>query len=194
VVEHGIVDPGLLYTGDLARTAVVVNEPMRRGRAVGTDLLPLLAEVAPVDVFGMRVTGLAEHLGLLGNRLSAVEDHGQAEMHRQLARRRVYAHTSRWTSLGLSLLEAMHLGMPVVVLACTAAALAVPPAAGCVTVRPDRMAAAISRFIANSDAARQAGLAARAHALEYYGLERFLADWDVVLDLVATRQPVTLVQ
>ena len=34
VVEHGIVDPGHLYSGDWARAAVVVNDPVRRGRAV----------------------------------------------------------------------------------------------------------------------------------------------------------------
>ena len=36
-----------------------------------------------------------------------------------MARRRLYLHPVRWTSLGLSLLEAMHLGMPVVALATT---------------------------------------------------------------------------
>ena len=30
VIEHGIVDPGARYTGELARMAVVVNEPARR--------------------------------------------------------------------------------------------------------------------------------------------------------------------
>src|SRR6266540_3154898 len=35
----------------------------------------------------------------------------------ELARRRVYLHPVRWTSLGLSLVEAMHLAMPVVALA-----------------------------------------------------------------------------
>src|SRR4029450_3816691 len=35
VIEHGIIDPGHLYTGDLPRAAVVVNDPVRRGRAVG---------------------------------------------------------------------------------------------------------------------------------------------------------------
>src|SRR5690606_38982310 len=37
VIEHGIVDPGYRYTGELARAAVVINDPVRRGRAVGTD-------------------------------------------------------------------------------------------------------------------------------------------------------------
>ncbi|MBD0292494.1 MAG: glycosyltransferase [Jiangellaceae bacterium] len=185
VIEHGIVDPGYAYTGELPRAAVVVNEPIRRGRAVGADLWPALTDAAPVDVFGMRVSGLAEHLGARADRLCAYEDPGQAEMHRQLARRRVYVHTSRWTSLGLSLLEAMHLGMPVVVLACTEAAVAVPRAAGLLTMRPDEMAAAITRFVHEPAAARAAGAAARAHALEHYGLDRFLADWDAVLAEVA---------
>ena len=45
--------PGHRYTGDWARAAVVVNDPVRRGRAVGTDLLAELADALPVDVFGM---------------------------------------------------------------------------------------------------------------------------------------------
>ncbi len=40
VVEHGVVDPGPLYTGELERFGVVINEPVRAGRVVGTDLLP----------------------------------------------------------------------------------------------------------------------------------------------------------
>ncbi|HEX8867750.1 MAG TPA: glycosyltransferase family 1 protein, partial [Lentzea sp.] len=50
VIEHGVVDPGPLYTGELARAASVINEPVRRGRIVGADLLP---RFAPIDVFGM---------------------------------------------------------------------------------------------------------------------------------------------
>lgn len=62
VVEHGIVDPGHRWTGELERAAVVVNEPIRRGRTTGTDLLPVFSRAAPLDVFGMRTEGLAEHL------------------------------------------------------------------------------------------------------------------------------------
>jgi glycosyltransferase involved in cell wall biosynthesis len=182
VVEHGIVDPGPLYSGDVARAAVVVNDPVRRGRAVGTDLLPLLADSAPLDVFGMKVAGLEQALGLSGDRLATFEDLPQDHLHRELARRRVYVHTSRWTSLGLSLLEAMHLGMPVVALATTEAVAAVPPGAGVVSNRPDELAAAMTRFLHDPDEARAVGAAARAAALAGYGLGRFLADWDALLD------------
>ena len=181
VIEHGIVDPGELYTGELARAGVVVNEPVRRGRYTGGDLLPRFAAEAPLDVFGMGLAGLHERYGLDPERVALHEDPPQAAMHTELARRRVYVHPVRWTSLGLSLLEAMHLGMPVVGLATTEAIEAVPAEAGVLSTRPDRLAAALREFVHDPDAARLAGKAARSAALERYGLERFLADWDRLL-------------
>jgi glycosyltransferase involved in cell wall biosynthesis len=172
------VDPGQLFTGELPRAAVVVNEPIRRHRVTGTDLLAALADAAPLDVFGMGLAGLHEAYGLDPARVALHPDVRQDRMHRLLAARRVYVHPLRWTSLGLSLLEAMHLGMPVVAVATTEAVDAVPPEAGCVSVRPERLHAAVRRFIEDPEAARLAGKAARAAALERYGLPRFLADWD----------------
>jgi hypothetical protein len=184
VIEHGIVDPGERYTGELARAAVVTNEPVRRGRTVGADLLPGLARVAPVDVFGMGLAGLHETYGLDPDRVTLHDDPPQAAMHAELARRRVYVHPVRWTSLGLSLLEAMHLGMPVVGLATTEAVEAVPAEAGVLSTRPERLWEAVREFMHDEDAARLAGKAARAAALERYGLDRFLSDWDVLLEEV----------
>jgi hypothetical protein len=181
VIEHGIVDPGERYTGELARAAVVTNEPVRRGRTVGADLLPGLAQAAPVDVFGMGLAGLHERYGLDPARVALHDDPPQAAMHAELARRRVYVHPVRWTSLGLSLLEAMHLGMPVVGLATTEAVEAVPADAGVLSTRPERLWEAVRHFVDDEDAARLAGKAARAAALERYGLDRFLADWDRLL-------------
>ncbi|WP_369130697.1 glycosyltransferase [Modestobacter roseus] len=181
VIEHGIVDPGERYTGELARAAVVVNEPVRRGRYTGGDLLPLFADAAPLDVFGMGLAGLHERYGLSPERVALHDDPPQAAMHAELARRRVYVHPVRWTSLGLSLLEAMHLGLPVVGLATTEAVEAVPAEAGVISTRPDRLAQAVRDFVHDPDRARLAGKAARAAALERYGLDRFLADWDALL-------------
>jgi len=181
VIEHGIVDPGERYTGELARAAVVVNEPVRRGRTTGGDLLPGLAAAAPVDVFGMGLSGLHETYGLDPGRVTLHDDPPQAAMHAELARRRVYVHPVRWTSLGLSLLEAMHLGLPVVGLATTEAVEAVPADAGVLSTRPERLWAAVREFLHDEDAARLAGKAARAAALERYGLDRFLHEWDGLL-------------
>lgn len=176
VIEHGVPDPGYRYTGELAAAAVVINEPVRRGRVTGTDLLPTLTSRLRVDLFGMST----EPLGGLDLPHKALLD--------ELPRRRVYAHPVRWTSLGLSLIEAMHLGMPVVALATTEVPAAVPPEAGATATSPSALAAACRGFIEDPDAARRAGLAARGHALRRYGLGRFRTDWDRLLARVIAGQ------
>jgi hypothetical protein len=195
VVEHGIVDPGHRYTGELARAAVVVNDPVRRWRVTGTDLLPRFLEVAPLDVFGMRVDRLPQVLGVADRVVATVgaappaaasglrtfEDLPQSEMHTALARRRVYVHPLRWTSLGLSLLEAMHLGLPVVALDSTEVSEAVPAGAGIVSTRVDALTDAVRWLVGDLDAARAIGGRAREAALGRYGLARFVDDWDRVL-------------
>jgi glycosyltransferase involved in cell wall biosynthesis len=182
VIEHGIVDPGYRYSGTVERAAVVINEPARRGRVTGTDLLPRLAAAAPVDLFGIG----SERAGD-GDRVRA---HGDLPHDRrlldELARRRLYLHPVRWTSLGLSLLEAMHLGMPVVALATTEVVEAVPPEAGVLSTRVDTLAEAARELLGDPERARVMGKAARAAALGRYGLDRFLRDWDELLEGVAT--------
>ncbi|WP_199430118.1 glycosyltransferase [Qaidamihabitans albus] len=176
VIPHGIADPGYAYTGELERAAVLINEPVRRGRIVGTDLLPVFAEAAPIDLYGMGLDGLDL------DRVTPVGDLDQDALHREMARRRVYVHTARWTSLGLSLLEAMHLGLPPVALACTEAAMAVPPEAGVVSTDVAALTSAVRTLIAEPERAVHMGKSAREHALAHYGLEPFLRNWDVLLD------------
>jgi Glycosyl transferases group 1 len=175
VIEHGIVDPGYRYTGGTPRAAVVINEAGRRARVTGTDLLDRFAgDGVPIDLFGMD----AEALGGVG-------DVPQHRLHDEMARRRVYLHPIRWTSLGLSLIEAMHLGMPVVALATTEAPEAVPAAAGVLSTSVERLADAARGFLADAERAREAGVAAREAALRRFGLQRFLDDWDDLLVEVA---------
>jgi glycosyltransferase involved in cell wall biosynthesis len=171
VIEHGIVDPGPRYVGELPRGAAVINEARRRARVTGTDLLD---RFAPLDLFGIDAASVG-----------GIEDLPQARLHDEMARRRVYVHPIRWTSLGLSLLEAMHLGMPVVALGTTEVHEAVPPEAGVVSTKVDVLTGAMRRLIEDRDEAAERGRAARAAALERYGLDRFLADWDVLLEEVA---------
>ena len=182
VIEHGIVDPGDRYSGEVPAAAMVVNEPARRGRVTGTDLLERLGAAVPVDLFGMQTQHLAGAPGV-----RSVADLAQDRLHAEMARRRLYLHPVRWTSLGLSLLEAMHLGMPVVALATTEVVEAVPPEAGVVSTRVEVLADAARRLVADPEQARLMGKAARAAATARYGLGRFLADWDALLEEVRGR-------
>jgi glycosyltransferase involved in cell wall biosynthesis len=176
VIEHGIVEPAARWTGELDRLAVVTNEPLRRGRVTGTDLFPRFAAVAPLDVFGMGVAGLA------GDRITAYDDLPQARMHAAVAQRRAYLHLCRWTSLGLSLIEAMQMGMPVIALATTEAVAAVPPGAGVLATRVDTLVEAAQWLIDEPEQGCLLGTRAREVSLARYGLDRFLADWDRLLE------------
>jgi glycosyltransferase involved in cell wall biosynthesis len=181
VVPHGVLDPGYRYTGELAAGGVVVNEPGRRGRMVGADLVPRFASAGPVDVFGMKAESFAAELGL-GDRVRGFETiRTQDEMHTELARRRAYLHLTRWTSLGLSLIEAMMLGMPVIALATTEASQAIPAIAGCVSTRVENLIQQFGVLLQDRDAAVAAGSAGRQAALAQFGIGRFLSDWDRVL-------------
>jgi glycosyltransferase involved in cell wall biosynthesis len=143
----------------------------------GTDLLPRFARAAPIDLFGMD----AGALGGLG-------DVPQEQMHDDLGRRRVYTHPIRWTSLGLSLLEAMHLGMPVVALATTEVVEAVPPGAGVISTDVDVLVDAVRGYMGDPERAAEDGLRARDAALARYGLGRFIGDWDATLRSVVGRE------
>ena len=174
VIEHGIVDPGYRFSGELPRVAAVINEPVRRARVAGTDLLEPLSRAVSLDLFGM---GSAP--------LGGVDDLVQDKLHDELARRRAYVHPFRWTSLGLTLIEAMHLGMPVVAVAATDVVEAVPPGTGVISTDIERLGDAIAEFAHDVDTARATGRRARAYALRRYGLGRFLSDWDALLEEVA---------
>jgi hypothetical protein len=173
VILNGVVDPGYRYTGVLPHLGVVINEAARRGRATGTDLLEHFRAAGPVDLFGID----AERFG--------GADLAQDRMHDELARRRCCLHPNRWTSLSLSLIEAMHLGLPVVALATTEVPEAVPGSCGIVSNDVDALVAAARELLHDPDRARAMGVNARAFARQRHGLERFLSEWDAMLKEVA---------
>jgi Glycosyl transferases group 1 len=182
VVEHGIPDPGHLYSGHVETIAFACNEPVRRTRVAGTDLAARIARSVPVHLYGMKTDGVER---VIPHGLAGAEELAQADLHKRMAEHRAYLHPYRWTSLGLALLEAMTLGMPVLVLAATAAPEAVPAGAGLVTADVDELAATARVLVADPALARARGEVARAHALQRFGLARFLSDWDRLLEEVA---------
>lgn len=187
VIAHGIADPGYLYSGRVAAAATMINEPVRRNRTVGTDLLGPLSRAAPIDVWGIGTDALNHP----DHRVPGVTGHGDA-LHADLlaavAARRVYLHTARWTSLGLSLIEAMYLGMPVVCVGSTMAPLVVPGEAGVVSADIATLGNALTGFVTDAAAATLAGKAAREFATAHFTLERFLDEWEAVIDALCERK------
>jgi glycosyltransferase involved in cell wall biosynthesis len=151
---------------------LAVNTSARRWRVTGADLLPRFAP-GPVDAFGIDADRLPGALGEAGRHVRFAGNVAPEELYAALARRRVYLHLNRWTSLGLSLLQAMHLGMPVVVLGTTEAWRAVPPGAGVISSNVADLVRTARRLLANPAEAAERGLAARAAVVERYGDEVF---------------------
>jgi hypothetical protein len=183
VINHGVPDPGQLYVGDLSAAATMINEPVRRWRTVGADLLAPLSRHAPIDVWGIGT----EDLNAAPHRVERVVGRGDLpspRLMKEVARRRVYLHTARWTSLGLSLLEAMFLGMPIVAVASTMTPLVVPPEAGVVSADLTTLALAVEAFCVDHGSAVAAGKAAREYATAHFGVDRFHAEWDRLIEEV----------
>ncbi|OJZ75334.1 glycosyl transferase [Mycobacterium paraffinicum] len=178
VIDHGIADPGPRYTGEILRAATMINEPRRRNRVVGADLLEPLSAYAQIDLWGIGTEGLRGKRGGVTGR----GDVAAPALWDQIARRRVYLHTARWTSLGLSLIEAMFVGMPVVAVATTMAPLVIPCEAGVVSADVGTLGVGLRDFMNDQATAAAAGKAAREFASARFGLGRFLADWDQVIE------------
>ncbi|MCM6772113.1 glycosyltransferase [Nocardia sp. CDC159] len=181
VIPHGVIDPGYLYTGEMPRAATTINEPVRRWRVTGTDLLADLSDAAPIDVYGIGTDTLHTVLNRTPDRISGCGDLTQATLHRELGRHRVFLHTPRWTSLGMSVIEAMYLGMPVVAVGTTEASASVPAEAGVVSTDPDILAEAVRQFIAEPVFAELTGKSARHWAQANFGIAPFVRRWDRLL-------------
>jgi hypothetical protein len=180
VITPAMADPGHLFTGDVPAAASIIDEPLRRVRDTGADLLVELGRHAAIDVWGVDSEPLTDKF----RQVARVRGRGHLPRPRllsQLARRRVYVHPARWTSLDVGLIEAMYVGLPIVALASTMASTLIPPEAGVVSADVRTLELATEAFVVDYGAATAAGKAARDYAVAHFAMERFLAEWDAVI-------------
>jgi glycosyltransferase involved in cell wall biosynthesis len=174
VIEHGVVAPKACYTGELARGLVVINHIARRGRRLGFDLFQEARSEVPLDLVGMG----AEEAGGLG-------EVAHADLARFAARYRFFFNPIRYTSLGLAVIEAMMLGMPIVALATTEMPTVIRDGSnGFIDTDPRRLIGCMQRLLKDPGEARRLGEEARRTALARFGIERFIADWNQAFSVV----------
>ena len=175
VIDHGVFDMGHRYRGGLEKGIVVVNGLARRGRRLGADVFERARKAVPLDLIGM----MSDELGGAG-------EVPLAQMPDFLARYRFFFHPIRYTSLGLALLEAMMLGMPVVGLATTELPTVIRNGEnGYIATDERSLINAMQALIEDPALARRIGTAARMTALERFNIDRFVADWTAVFTRVA---------
>ncbi len=169
VIEHGVLVPETaLYSGEIQRGLVIVNNLGRRGRRLGSDIFERARREIPLDLVGINA---AEFGGI------------ESLPHRQLlelvGHYRFVFNPIRYTSLGLSICEAMMVGSPVIGLATTEMATAVKNGvSGYVDTNINRLIVHMRRLLDDTEEARRLGRGARQQALRRFNIRRFVADWN----------------
>jgi len=179
VIEHGVIPPPRpLYSGALGKGIVVINQLASRGRRLGADIYRIARQEVDLDLIGMeseQVSGLGE-----------VRHHDLSAF---IAQYRYFFNPIRYTSLGLAVIEAMMVGMPIVGLATTEMATAIEHGvSGYIDTDLAKLVPRMKDLTQNRELARTLGLAARQRALERFHIRRFVADWDRTLKSAAGRR------
>jgi glycosyltransferase involved in cell wall biosynthesis len=168
VIDHGVVEPKARYAGDLERGLVVINNIATRGRRLGFDVFREAKEQVPLDLAGMGAEAVGGRGEVLHKDLPAFA-----------ARYRFLFNPIRYTSMGLAVIEAMMVGLPIVALATTEMVTVIRDGRnGFIDTSVERLAERMRILLEDRDLARSLGTEARRTALERFNIDRFVADWN----------------
>lgn len=179
VIDHGVTVPHqILYRGTIPRGIVVINNIKSRGRRVGLDIFEEIKSKIPLDLIGM----------------NSVESGGIGEIpHHKLAeyisQYRFYFSPIRYTSLALSTIEAMMVGLPVVGLATTELVSVIRNnISGYISLNTDDLLNYMKILLDQPELAKNLGKASQKTANERFSISRFTKDWESVFQAVIQRK------
>lgn len=172
VIEHGVRIPkGVAYGGELARGLSIINNLRQRGRRLGADIYARARETVPLDLVGMDSASMG-----------GVGEFAHPALPAFAARYRFLFNPIRYTSLGLSVIEAMMIGLPVVALATTEMVTVIENGEnGFIDTNAEALHIVMQELVRNPALARHLGANAQRRARERFGIDRFAADWNTAL-------------
>ncbi|WP_408096182.1 glycosyltransferase [Peredibacter sp. HCB2-198] len=175
VIDHGVKIPeDVHYEGDLEKGIVIVNNIAKRGRRLGLDIFQKASLELDLDLVGMGW----EDVGGIG-------EVSHQELPAFCSHYRYFFNPIRYTSLGLSICEAMMIGVPIIGLATTELATVVENnVSGFISTRPEELTIAARELVKNKKLADEWGKKAKKRAQERFGIERFIRDWNNTLQEV----------
>ena len=160
VIEHGVLDPGYRYCGELERGLVAINNLAGRGRRLGRDIYEETRKHIPLDLIGM---GAGQAGGL--------EEVRHADLPAFAARYRFFFNPIRYTSLGLAVIEAMLAGLPIVALATTEMATVIESGVnGFIDTGVAKLVAKMQVLLGDREEAKRLGEGARQTALQRFNI------------------------
>lgn len=177
VIEHGVKVPSaVVYQGDLKKGVVIVNNLKQRGRRLGLDVFEKVRSQIPLDLIGSG----SEELGGLGE----VSHHDLPEF---LSHYRFLFYPIRYTSLGLSLCESMSIGLPVIGLATTELVTVIKNGySGFIDTNVEALIPKMKQLLADQTLANKLSLGARETAQTRFSINRFVTDWEKLLQNIFT--------
>lgn len=172
VVEHGVLVPeGVRYSGELAKGVVVINNLQSRGRRLGADIFERVRQEVPLDLIGMG----ALEMGGLG-------EVPHDELPEFISHYRFFFNPIRYTSLGLAVLEAALVGLPIVGLATTQMALTFHNGhTGFVHTDVDWLIDRMKDLLADRSLAQQISSQGQSDIARHFNIERFAHDWSQLI-------------
>lgn len=174
VIEHGVIIPDEGYSGHLKKGVVVINNLQERGRRLGLDIFLEVRKQIPLDLIGMDT----KKLGGIGEIL-----------HPQIAgfvkNYRFFFNPIRYTSLGLAVIEAMMVGIPVVGLATTEMVTVIRDGfSGFLHTDVDYLISRMKLLLEDQPLAANLGAEGKRTAMKRFNIARFTEDWYRLLDEV----------
>lgn len=173
VIEHGVTEPAVQYSGHLNKGLVVINNLPTRGRLLGYDIYQYVKKQVPLDLIGM-----------------GTEDVGLGEvLHPKLpvfqSQYRFFFNPIRYTSLGLAVCEAMMMGIPVIGLATTELSAVIDNGySGFIHTDVDYLIDKMNMLLEDSELAREIGQNGKATAMSRFNIKRFTDDWQQLFNEV----------
>jgi glycosyltransferase involved in cell wall biosynthesis len=177
VIDHGVVAPTAQYKGTLDRGIVVINNLQSRGRRLGFDIFEDVRRKIPLDIVGLGTT----EIGGLG-------PIRHDELPEFISRYRFFFNPIRYTSLGLAIIEAMMVGLPIVGLATTELVSVITSGVnGYISLDVDNLVEHMKVLLDSPDQARRLGINAHNYALDRFSIARFAADWESLFQKVSNK-------
>jgi glycosyltransferase involved in cell wall biosynthesis len=181
VIDHGVVVPKVQYKGTIPRGIVVINNISTRGRRLGYDIYEYVRHRVPLDLIGM---GATKDIGGIGE----VPLNDLPEF---ISQYRFFFTPIRYTSLGLAIIEAMMVGLPVVGLETTELATVINSGVnGFTSLDPDELVSFMQELIDSPELAQKVGRRSKETAVQRFSIQRFARDWERLFrDLCAGKRP-----
>lgn len=183
VIDHGVIAPAADYTGKFEKGIVVINNLKERGRRLGLDVFLEVRKHVPLDLIGMdtkKIGGLGEILH--PDLPDFIKDY------------RFMFNPIRYTSLGLAVIEAMMVGLPVAGLATTEMVTVIRDGhSGILHTNVDHLISGMRKLLEDKDLARRLGNEGKQIATQRFNIERFTTDWyNLFIELVREKNLLTV--